>query len=367
MGQPHRRNDVRDGALLRGQDGVDERLLHGREHGRGDGDRLEPGHVGRRDESVQRRGARAARSRSRPSSATSTRPTTPTRCPATRSAASAGDVAGLDAHGARQHDLERRDRRLAARTSSASPAATYDGAPTPKTVTQLRQHPRPGARRADQGRQLLRRRASRTTGCTNDLNSAHGRRRSVQTFAVALASPLPQIEIPVGGQHDHAGAVRQVRRRTSRHQRATQGQYPADQPDRRLLRRHADADVAAASASTSRTWSRAPTTTWTRSSIYEYTVSGSTVRRHGDVGLRRRRHHPAHGLRRSPARRHDGTYLVVRDTGHGTPAAIADYCLDTPPATSLRHRRHGSPDGAALPLYEHAHVHARAPTAAARC
>jgi hypothetical protein len=77
-------------------------------------------------------------------------------------------------------------------------------------------------------------------------------------------------------QRDHAGALRQV---GGWFQHPTQGQLPADQPDRRLLRR-ADCQLGAADAnssvnggatprsstSTSKTRSRAPTMTWTSSS-----------------------------------------------------------------------------------------------------
>ena len=50
----------------------------------------------------------------------------------------------------------------------------------------------------------------------------------MQTFAVALASPLPQIEIPVGtgaNAGHHAGAVRQVRATTAPRSTATQGEF----------------------------------------------------------------------------------------------------------------------------------------------
>ena len=85
-------------------------------------------------------------------------------------------------------------------------------------------------------------------GATHDVNSVTGDQK-VQTFAVALASPLPRIEIPVGRQEDHARAVREDRgRQRERPERVRDHGLPADQPDRRLLCRYAEPRATASSA-----------------------------------------------------------------------------------------------------------------------
>lgn len=75
--------------------------------------------------------------------------------------------------------------------------SNYDGAPTPKTATSFANIR--GLSPEEPTKQGSYYAASVAKfGFQTDINAAEGR-QSVQTFAVALASPLPRIEIPVGG------------------------------------------------------------------------------------------------------------------------------------------------------------------------
>ena len=75
--------------------------------------------------------------------------------------------------------------------------ATYDGAPTPKTVTSFG-NIRGLAPEAPAKEGSFNAASVAYFGLTNDVN-AQQNDQNIQTFAVALASPLPKIEIPVNG------------------------------------------------------------------------------------------------------------------------------------------------------------------------
>lgn len=80
---------------------------------------------------------------------------------------------------------------------SGTAAGSYDGAPTPKDVTSLANIR--GLAPEEPTKQGSYYAASVAYhGLTTDINPVNGDQK-VQTFAVALASPLPKIEIPVGG------------------------------------------------------------------------------------------------------------------------------------------------------------------------
>ena len=71
-------------------------------------------------------------------------------------------------------------------------------------------------------------------GLTTDLNTAAGSQKA-QTFAVALASPLPRIEIPVNGRT--VTLVPFAKSVAGAKYLGSVGLVPADQPDRRFLYR----------------------------------------------------------------------------------------------------------------------------------
>ena len=78
-------------------------------------------------------------------------------------------------------------------------AATYDGAPTPKTVSSFGniRGLSPEEPTKEGGYYAA---SVAHYGLTTDVNTTKARDQKVQTFAVALASPLPRIEIPVNGR-----------------------------------------------------------------------------------------------------------------------------------------------------------------------
>ena len=215
--------------------------------------------------------------------------------------------------------------------------ATYDGAPTPKTVTSFANirglSPEAPAKEGSFNAASV-----ANFGLTNDLNPQTNP-QNLQTFAVALASPLPKIEIPRQRRHDHVGAVRQIRRRLPRRQRHA-GPVSTDEPDRRLLRRARSTPTFGRFRVNFEDVEQGADHDMDAIATYEYTVSGSVRDSHGHVGLRGRLHHSAHGLRDLG---HDGRRHLSRRSRprHGDAGA-------TPTTSSTRRASAG-----ALPLCEH--------------
>ena len=100
--------------------------------------------------------------------------------------------------------------------------AVYDGAPTPKTVNSFANirglSPEAPAKEGSFNAASV-----AHFGLVNDLNPQTNP-QNLQTFAVALASPLPKIEIPRRRRYGHIGAVCEIRRRL-RDSTATEGLY----------------------------------------------------------------------------------------------------------------------------------------------
>ena len=157
-------------------------------------------------------------------------------------------------------------------------------------------------------------------GHEHDLNSVAGDQK-LNTFAVALASPLPKIEIPV-----RAGMITLVPFAKSVAGSGIDAAEVVFQPTNQIVDFYVDTrwtpgTVTANSVSTSKTWNKAPTMTWTPSSIYEYKVTGDTV----DISLKSE--YAAGGIMQHmgyviSGTTCDGIYLEVRDYGHAAAAPI---------------------------------------------
>ena len=202
-----------------GKSGVDERVRHGREQRRGDVDRPAAGHL-----ELPRRTRTAPR--------VELREAVPDRHQRHEPVLRLGQGAGQRLRRLQPATSRASTRRLSATTiwdeeiGGSGPyfigqsGAIYDGAPTPKTVNSFANirglSPEAPAKEGSYNAASV-----AHFGLINDLNPQTNP-QNLQTFAVALASPLPKIEIPRRRRYDHIGAVREIRRR-----------LPRDRPRRR--------------------------------------------------------------------------------------------------------------------------------------
>jgi type IV pilus assembly protein PilY1 len=223
-------------------------------------------------------------------------------------------------------------------------AGVYDGAPTPKDVSSFAniRGLAPEAPTKEGGYYSA---SASYFGRTNDLSPAKDDQK-LRTYGVALASPLPRIEIPVGGRTvtlvpfaKSVGGCLGVDGTQGRYQPTNQivdfyveqitptsGRFRVNFED---VEQGADHDMDAIA-------------------IYEYQVVGSdvqvTVTSAYAAGCVIQ--HMGYVISGTT---HDGTYLVVRDLDTGDPGDV-DYFLDTPPAFAATPPALGFADGAALPL-----------------
>ena len=210
----------------------------------------------------------------------------------------------------------------------------------------VRQYPRPRARGAHQGRQLLLR-ERRLSRAITDLNPANGdqklrtsqsrsrrRCRGSTSRSAGRTVTLVPFAKSVGGRHLGADG-------TQPYSRPTRSSISTSSRSRR---RRAD------SASTSKTWSRATTTTWTRSRSTSMRSSGqrrqvTVTSAYAAGGIVQHMGYVISGTT------HDGIYLVVRDLDTGDRGDV-DYFLDTPPHSRPRRRRRaGLPDVCGTPAH----------------
>lgn len=204
--------------------------------------------------------------------------------------------------------------------------ATSDGAPTPKTVTSF------GNIRGLSPEEPTKRGGYYAAsvahfGRTNDISSAQGT-QNVQTFAVALASPLPQIKIPVNG--NTITLVPFAKSVSGSGISPNQGDFqPTDQivdfyvdqltetygrfrVNFEDVEQGADHDMDAIV-------------------IYEYSVNGNqvTVNLTSEYAFGGITQHIGYVISGTTA---DGIYLEVLDQRDGDTAGDVDYFLDTPPS-----------------------------------
>ncbi len=202
---------------------------------------------------------------------------------------------------------------------------TYDGAPTPKTVSSFANirglSPEAPAKEGSYNAAAV-----ANFGLTTDLNTQQNP-QNLQTFAVALASPLPKIEIPVSGRTVTLVPFAKSVAWPPNGINAAQGQY---QPTNQIVDFYVDTLTATSGRFRVNFEDVEQGADHDMDAIvtYDYSVSGGTVTVNvsSDYAAGGIIQHMGYAISGTTA---DGTYLVVRDRDTAA-ASDVDYFLDSP-------------------------------------